>query len=106
MFNCVLWIGRRCGWGYRGVGRNGIAVFSFSNILLETAFRNAELSVFSNAKNHRRDPLVPLIVPLANAAHLSLVHQQRSLHSPPLQKGFIVTNANCSTTAYVVPLAA
>jgi len=35
-----------------------------------------------------------------------MIHQQRSLHSPPLTKGFIVTNANCSTTAYVVPLAA
>jgi len=73
---------------------------------IEKAFRDADHAVFSNAKNYRRDPLVPLIVPLANPAHLNMVHQQRSLHSPPLQKGFIVTNANCSTTAYVVPLAA
>jgi aspartate-semialdehyde dehydrogenase len=73
---------------------------------IETAFRNAELAVFSNAKNYRRDPLVPLIVPLVNSTHLNMVHQQRSLHPPPLKKGFIVTNANCSTTAYVVPLAA
>ncbi|KII94722.1 hypothetical protein PLICRDRAFT_99222 [Plicaturopsis crispa FD-325 SS-3] len=73
---------------------------------IESAFRSAELAVFSNAKNYRRDPLVPLIVPLVNGPHLSIVPQQQALHSPPLKKGFIVTNANCSTTAAVVPLAA
>lgn len=31
---------------------------------------------------------------------------QRSLHKPQLKKGFIVTNANCSTTGFVIPLAA
>lgn len=72
----------------------------------EAAFRAADLAVFSNAKNFRRDPHVPLIVPLANPSHLSIIPQQRSLHSPPLKKGFIVTNANCSTTGYVIPLAA
>jgi aspartate-semialdehyde dehydrogenase len=35
-----------------------------------------------------------------------MISQQQSLHSPPLNKGFIVTNANCSTTGYVIPLAA
>ncbi|KAH8118851.1 aspartate-semialdehyde dehydrogenase [Phellopilus nigrolimitatus] len=73
---------------------------------IETAFRAAELAVFSNSKNHRRDPDVPLIVPLVNPSHLSVIPYQRSLHSPPLQKGFIVTNANCSTTGCVVALAA
>ncbi|TFY77088.1 hypothetical protein EWM64_g6922 [Hericium alpestre] len=73
---------------------------------IEGAFRAAELAVFSNAKSYRRDPHVPLIVPLVNAYHLSMVPQQRSLHSPPLKKGFIVTNANCSTTGVVIPLAA
>lgn len=73
---------------------------------IETAFRNAELAVFSNAKNFRRDPHVPLIVPLVNPSHLSMIPQQRSLHSPPLKNGFILTNANCSTTGIVVPLAA
>ncbi|OBZ70475.1 putative aspartate-semialdehyde dehydrogenase [Grifola frondosa] len=72
----------------------------------QTSFRLAELAVFSNAKNHRRDPHVPLIVPLVNSAHLSMIPQQRALHSPLLRKGFIVTNANCSTTGFVVPLAA
>lgn len=72
----------------------------------ELAFRNAELAVFSNAKNHRRDPQTPLVVPLVNPSHLSIIPYQRSIQSPPLRKGFIVTNANCSTTGLVVPLAA
>ncbi|KZT06478.1 aspartate-semialdehyde dehydrogenase [Laetiporus sulphureus 93-53] len=73
---------------------------------IEEAFRSAEFAVFSNAKNHRRDPNVPLVVPLVNSSHFAMIPQQRALHSPPLQKGFIVTNANCSTTGVVVPLAA
>ncbi|KAJ7066933.1 aspartate-semialdehyde dehydrogenase [Mycena amicta] len=73
---------------------------------IESAFRAADIAVFSNAKNYRRDPHVPLIVPLVNPEHLSMVPQQQLLHTPPLQKGFIVTNANCSTTAHVIPLAA
>lgn len=76
------------------------------SVLAETAFRAAELCVFSNAKNFRRDPHVPLVVPLVNTSHLSMIPQQKSLHTPPLKRGFIVTNANCSTTAVVVPLAA
>ncbi|KAM5542396.1 hypothetical protein V8D89_003855 [Ganoderma adspersum] len=73
---------------------------------IEHAFRVADLAVFSNAKNYRRDPHVPLIVPLVNTSHFSIIPQQQRLHTPPLRKGFIVTNANCSTTAVVVPLAA
>ncbi|KAJ1309315.1 hypothetical protein OPQ81_004976 [Rhizoctonia solani] len=73
---------------------------------IELDFRAAELAVFSNSKNHRRDPVVPLIVPLVNPSHLSIIPYQQSLLSPPLKKGFIVTNANCSTTGLVVPLAA
>ncbi|KAG9058576.1 hypothetical protein FS842_007998 [Serendipita sp. 407] len=71
---------------------------------IEAAFRAADLAVFSNAKNFRREPAVPLIVPLVNTSHLSMVQYQRSQLS--LQKGFIVTNANCSTTGLVIPLAA
>ena len=72
----------------------------------EATFRSAEHAVFSNAKNYRRDPHVPLLVPFVNPSHLSIIQQQRALHSPPLKKGFIVTNANCSTTGYVIPLSA
>lgn len=49
---------------------------------------------------------MPLIVPLVNPSHLSIISQQQAQHSPPLKKGFIVTNANCSTTGFVIPLAA
>ena len=70
----------------------------------EFAFRAADLVVFSNAKNYRRDPVVPLIVPLVNPSHLSVIAHQQSTLSPPLKKGFLVCNANCSTTGLVVPL--
>lgn len=49
---------------------------------------------------------MPLIVPLVNPSHLSIIRYQQTLHEPPLKKGFIVTNANCSTTGFVIPLAA
>jgi len=71
---------------------------------IEDAFRRAEIIVFSNAKNYRRDPLVPLIVPTVNPSHLSVVRHQQSALS--LKKGYLVTNANCSTTCIVVPLRA
>ncbi|ORY34071.1 putative aspartate-semialdehyde dehydrogenase [Naematelia encephala] len=73
---------------------------------IEFAFRAAELIVFSNAKNYRRDPVVPLMVPLVNPHHLPVVRHQQTTLSPPTKKGYIVTNANCSTTGVVVPLAA
>ncbi|KAF9339312.1 hypothetical protein BGZ91_006362 [Linnemannia elongata] len=47
---------------------------------------------------------VPLIVPMANPSHFDLLTHQRSLHN--LSKGFLVTNANCSTSGLVVPLKA
>ncbi|KAI9012108.1 aspartate-semialdehyde dehydrogenase [Phycomyces nitens] len=71
---------------------------------IEMAFLKADLAVFSNAKNYRREPTVPLIVPTVNTSHFDLIPQQRALHN--LKKGFIITNANCSTTGLVVPLKA
>lgn len=59
--------------------------------------------VVSNARNHRMDPLVPLLIPEVNADHLRLV---------PLQKkkkgwgGAIVTDPNCSTIVLTMALAA
>ncbi|KAI5481794.1 aspartate-semialdehyde dehydrogenase [Pseudohyphozyma bogoriensis] len=73
---------------------------------IEKAFRAAELCVFSNASNYRRDPIVPLCVPLVNPDHLSVLPYQRSVQSPPTKRGCIVTNANCSTTGITVPLKA
>lgn len=45
---------------------------------------------------------MPLIVPTVNPSHISVIrHQQAELG---LSKGYLVTNANCSTTCIVVPL--
>ncbi|WFD37022.1 aspartate-semialdehyde dehydrogenase [Malassezia cuniculi] len=73
---------------------------------VEEAFRAANLRVFSNAKNYRMDPLCPLIVPLVNTDHLDIIPHQRASLSPPIDQGYIVTNANCSTTGVVVVLKA
>lgn len=52
------------------------------------------------------DPACPLVVPLVNSAHLDIIPHQRDTLSPVPSKGFIVPNANCSTTGVVVPLKA
>jgi aspartate-semialdehyde dehydrogenase len=57
----------------------------------------AGLFVFSNAGAHRMNDDVPILIPEANASHLALVQQQKS-------EGFIVTNANCTTTGLVMSL--
>jgi aspartate-semialdehyde dehydrogenase len=50
--------------------------------------------VLSNSKNHRLDADVPLVIPEVNPDHLDLVPiQKKNLNS----KGYIVTNANCTT---------
>ncbi|TPX67949.1 hypothetical protein SpCBS45565_g03503 [Spizellomyces sp. 'palustris'] len=71
---------------------------------IESDFLKADFAVFSNAKNYRMDPIVPLIVPLVNTSHFDVIAHQRKVHG--LSKGFIITNANCSTTGLVVPLKA
>ncbi|KAI8077978.1 aspartate-semialdehyde dehydrogenase [Gilbertella persicaria] len=71
---------------------------------IEMAMLKQDVAVFSNAKNYRRDPNVPLIVPTVNADHFDLIPYQRQLNN--LKKGFLITNANCSTTGLVVPLKA
>lgn len=73
---------------------------------IEPALRAANVRVFSNAKNYRLDPVCPLVVPLVNPAHFEVVNHQRTTLSPPTQAGYIITNANCSTTGVVVPLKA
>lgn len=64
----------------------------------ETAFAQAGHLVVSNAKSHRLDPDVPLVIPEVNAAHLELA--RRTPHAP----GAIVTNPNCSTIGLVLAL--
>ncbi len=53
--------------------------------------------VFTNARDHRWDPHVPLLVPEVNPDHLALVARQGT-------DGFIVTNGNCSTIVMVMTL--
>ncbi|MCA1813207.1 MAG: aspartate-semialdehyde dehydrogenase [Halobacteriales archaeon] len=53
--------------------------------------------VFSNAKDHRMDPDVPLLIPEVNADHAALVRQQGT-------DGFLVTNPNCTTIVLVMAL--
>lgn len=67
---------------------------------VEKAFARAGVPVVSNARNHRMDPDVPLLVPEINADHLALVRQQ----DWGAEGGFIVTNPNCSTVGLVVAL--
>ncbi|KAF2435679.1 aspartate-semialdehyde dehydrogenase [Tothia fuscella] len=71
---------------------------------VEMAFLKADLPVFSNAKNYRRDPLVPLVVPTVNPSHLEVLHHQRKHYG--LEKGFLVCNSNCAVIGLVIPFAA
>lgn len=43
---------------------------------VEDKFAAAGFPVFSNAKNHRYDPDVPILIPHANASHLDVVAHQ------------------------------
>jgi aspartate-semialdehyde dehydrogenase len=69
---------------------------------LEHAFAAAGHVVLSNARTHRMDPLVPLLVPEVNADHLRLLDEQKK------QKGWsgaIVTNPNCAAVPLAMALA-
>jgi aspartate-semialdehyde dehydrogenase len=70
---------------------------------IEEEFARAGYAVFSNSRNHRMDPFVPLLVPEVNASHADAVKlQDRGKNG----KGFIVTNPNCSAAGLVIPLKA
>jgi aspartate-semialdehyde dehydrogenase len=72
---------------------------------VEAAFARAGRVVFSNAKNYRMDPDVPLLIPEVNAPHLSVLRAQRA-NRGWAGCGAIITNANCAASAAVFPLAA
>src|ERR1700721_868281 len=73
---------------------------------VEMAFLKANIPIFSNAKNYRRAAHVSLVVPVVNTSHIiPLLESQRHLYGLS-KRGFMVTNANCSTTGLVVPLKA
>jgi aspartate-semialdehyde dehydrogenase len=57
--------------------------------------------VVSNARNHRMDPDVPLLVPEVNPGHLAALEAQRRRTGG----GCIVTNPNCSVVGLAMALA-
>src|SRR5438132_8723202 len=71
---------------------------------LEVAFAWAGKLVLSNARNHRMDADVPLVIPEVNGEHLALLAEQRKKRGWK-QGGGIVTNANCSATVAAMALA-
>lgn len=75
-----------------------------SRCYAEMAFLKANLAVFSNAKNYRRDPIVPLVVPTVNLDHMAVLKHQRQYHK--LEKGFLICNSNCAVIGLVIPFVA
>ncbi|HSR49566.1 MAG TPA: aspartate-semialdehyde dehydrogenase [Acidobacteriota bacterium] len=68
---------------------------------VEQDFARRGCWVFSNAKNHRMDEDVPLVITELNPDHLELIPIQRRRRN---WRGAIVTNANCSTIALAMAL--
>lgn len=73
---------------------------------IEKAFVAAGKIVISNAKNYRREPDVPLIVPIVNTEHLAVVEKKvaDAKAAGKEKPGFIVCISNCSTAGLVAPL--
>ena len=66
---------------------------------LEEGYARAGHFVSSNSRNHRLDPLVPLIIPEVNRDHIELLERQK------YDGGGILTNPNCSAIVLVMALA-
>lgn len=60
---------------------------------IEDEISRAGVAVCSNARSHRMEPDIPLVIPEVNPDHLALIDVQRDRG----RDGFIVTNPNCST---------
>jgi aspartate-semialdehyde dehydrogenase len=69
---------------------------------LEHEFAAAGHVVLSNARSHRMNPLVPLLIPEVNADHLGLLAEQRQTSG---WSGAIVTNPNCAAIVLAMALA-
>jgi len=65
---------------------------------IEAEYAQKGYTVVSNAKNHRFDEDVPLLIPEVNSEHLDLVRSQK------YNGGMIVTNPNCSTIGLTLAL--
>jgi aspartate-semialdehyde dehydrogenase len=68
----------------------------------EDFYADRGAAVVSNAKNHRLDPDVPLLIPEINCDHIAAIEAQRRRRGG---KGFIVTNPNCSTIGITLAIA-
>jgi aspartate-semialdehyde dehydrogenase len=69
----------------------------------EESFARAGYVVISNSSALRMDEDVPLLIPEINHEHLALLDTQRARRG--FDKGFVVTNPNCSTVALALALA-
>ena len=69
---------------------------------IEAAFAAAGRAVVSNARSHRLEEDVPLVIPEVNAEHLELIDRQRARRG---SSGYVVTNPNCSVIGLVLALA-
>jgi len=58
-------------------------------------------AVLSNTSTHRMEPDVPLLIPEVNPDHVAAIETQKANRG---WKGYIVTNANCSTIHLVLAL--
>lgn len=68
---------------------------------VEAALAGRGHAVVSNARNHRMDPDVPLLIPEVNPDHLDALPVQRRRTGG----GYIVTNPNCSVVGLAMALA-
>ena len=68
----------------------------------EEEFAGAGYPVISNSSSHRMSADVPLLIPEVNADHLALIDVQRKNRG--FDRGFIVTNPNCSAIVVVMAL--
>ena len=67
----------------------------------ETELAKAGVAVFTNAGSHRMDAHVPIIIPEVNPGQYDAVKDQPTYEEAG---GYIVTNANCSSTGIAAPL--
>ena len=68
----------------------------------ETQLAEAGVGVFTNAGSHRMDRNVPILIPEVNPDHIESIKDQSTYGNG----GFIITNANCSSTGIAAPLKA
>lgn len=68
--------------------------------IVEPELRENNFWVFSNASALRYEDAVPILIPEINLDSIDLIKKQGYPHN-----GFVITNANCSTTGIAVALA-